>query len=229
MAITVEHVTKHLRRLRRRRRRQLAVPDGELTALLGPSGSGKSTLLRIIAGLEIPDSGTVRLGDRDVTRVPPQGTGHRLRLPALRAVQAHDRVRQRGLRPDHPQAAQGGDQRTRARPPGARPDRAPCRSLPQPALGWPAPAHGPGARAGGRARGAAARRAVRRPRCARPQGAARVAAAAARRDARHDRLRDPRPGRGDGGRRPDRGHEHWARSSRWASRASSTSGRPTSS
>src|SRR6201987_2416852 len=49
-----------------------AVPHGSLTALLGPSGSGKSTLLRAIAGLDQPDSGTVTINDRDVTRVPPQ-------------------------------------------------------------------------------------------------------------------------------------------------------------
>jgi len=51
------------------------VPDGSLTALLGPSGSGKSTLLRAIAGLDHPDSGTITIGDRDVTGVPPQRRG----------------------------------------------------------------------------------------------------------------------------------------------------------
>src|SRR5262245_17716254 len=50
----------------------LEVSDGELLALVGPSGSGKSTVLRLIAGLEPPTSGTIVIGDRDVTHVPPQ-------------------------------------------------------------------------------------------------------------------------------------------------------------
>ena len=50
----------------------LDIPTGELTALLGPSGGGKSTLLRIIAGLELADTGTVEIEGRDTTRLPAQ-------------------------------------------------------------------------------------------------------------------------------------------------------------
>ncbi|MFH6787011.1 MULTISPECIES: ABC transporter ATP-binding protein [Methylobacterium] len=53
----------------------LTVPAGGLTVLLGPSGCGKSTLLRIIAGLDAADSGTVRIGGRDVSAEPPARRG----------------------------------------------------------------------------------------------------------------------------------------------------------
>ncbi len=46
------------------------IRDGELLALLGPSGCGKTTTLRLIAGFVAPNAGTVKFGDRDVTRVP---------------------------------------------------------------------------------------------------------------------------------------------------------------
>jgi putative spermidine/putrescine transport system ATP-binding protein len=49
----------------------LEVAEGEFFTMLGPSGSGKTTLLRIIAGFERPESGTVELAGRDVTRDPP--------------------------------------------------------------------------------------------------------------------------------------------------------------
>src|ERR1700730_14760948 len=53
----------------------LRVSDGALTALLGPSGSGKSTLLRIIAGLQTPDSGSVSIGEEEVTSSPARTRG----------------------------------------------------------------------------------------------------------------------------------------------------------
>ncbi len=49
----------------------LRVGNGEFLVLLGPTGAGKTTTLRIVAGLENPDAGTVRLAGRDVTRDPP--------------------------------------------------------------------------------------------------------------------------------------------------------------
>ncbi|NJK99984.1 MAG: ABC transporter ATP-binding protein [Spirulinaceae cyanobacterium SM2_1_0] len=49
----------------------LTVEDGEFLTLLGPSGCGKSTLLRLIAGLEQPTAGEVRLGDQNLNRVAP--------------------------------------------------------------------------------------------------------------------------------------------------------------
>ncbi|MBA2528485.1 MAG: ABC transporter ATP-binding protein [Euzebyales bacterium] len=50
---------------------ELTITDGEFFALLGPSGCGKTTLLRMLAGLEAPTAGTIIIGGRDVTKLPP--------------------------------------------------------------------------------------------------------------------------------------------------------------
>ena len=50
----------------------LEVEDGEFLVLVGPSGSGKTTALRMLAGLEEVDAGTIYIGDRDVTDLPPK-------------------------------------------------------------------------------------------------------------------------------------------------------------
>jgi spermidine/putrescine transport system ATP-binding protein len=49
----------------------VAIPHGSFFALLGPSGCGKTTTLRLIGGFEEPDAGTIYLGDRPVTGLPP--------------------------------------------------------------------------------------------------------------------------------------------------------------
>lgn len=48
------------------------VNDGEFVTLLGPSGSGKSTILRLIAGLELPDSGIIEVNGDNVAGIPVQ-------------------------------------------------------------------------------------------------------------------------------------------------------------
>jgi len=51
----------------------LHIKDGEFLVLVGGSGCGKSTTLRLIAGLESANEGTLMIGDKDVTNVPPKG------------------------------------------------------------------------------------------------------------------------------------------------------------
>src|SRR6056297_3112023 len=49
----------------------LDINEGEFVSLLGPSGCGKTTTLRMLAGLEFPTSGDIRIGDRVVNDLPP--------------------------------------------------------------------------------------------------------------------------------------------------------------
>jgi sn-glycerol 3-phosphate transport system ATP-binding protein len=50
----------------------LEIADGEFLVLVGPSGCGKSTTLRLLAGLESVESGSITIGDADVTYLPPR-------------------------------------------------------------------------------------------------------------------------------------------------------------
>lgn len=67
MGIVVENVSKQFGSFQAVEQVNLEIQSGSLVALLGPSGSGKSTLLRLIAGLEIPDTGKIILTGKDAT------------------------------------------------------------------------------------------------------------------------------------------------------------------
>src|SRR5208282_2814094 len=69
MSIEVRQLSKTFNGFQAVKETNLKLETGSLVALLGPSGSGKSTLLRMIAGLEIPDTGEIHLTGREATYV----------------------------------------------------------------------------------------------------------------------------------------------------------------
>jgi spermidine/putrescine transport system ATP-binding protein len=69
--VRLEHVTKRFGDVTAVDDLTLAVADGEFFSLLGPSGCGKTTTLRMIGGFEDVTAGTIRLGDTDITELPP--------------------------------------------------------------------------------------------------------------------------------------------------------------
>ena len=68
--LTIEDLTTEYGPIRAVDHVSLEVPEGSVTAVLGANGAGKTSLLRTITGLVRPSSGHVKLGDRDITRLP---------------------------------------------------------------------------------------------------------------------------------------------------------------
>jgi len=54
---------------------ELVVPEGGYAAVIGPTGSGKTTLLELIAGHLVPSRGTIRIGNKPMLGIPPEGRG----------------------------------------------------------------------------------------------------------------------------------------------------------
>ena len=72
MSILIENISKNFGSFKALNGVNLEIKNGSLVGLLGPSGSGKSTLLRILAGLELPDSGRIWLEGQDATNIKLQ-------------------------------------------------------------------------------------------------------------------------------------------------------------
>jgi len=70
--VRIENVTKDFDGVLAVDDLSLEVESGKFYALLGPSGCGKTTTLRMIGGFEEPSAGTIYLGDRPVTGLPPR-------------------------------------------------------------------------------------------------------------------------------------------------------------
>jgi multiple sugar transport system ATP-binding protein len=74
-SVTLKHVTKQYDDVTAVDGMNLDIADGEFICLVGPSGCGKSTTMETIAGLTIPTEGSVHIGEREVTNLPPKDRG----------------------------------------------------------------------------------------------------------------------------------------------------------
>ena len=125
----------------------LEIGDGEFLVLVGPSGCGKSTSLRMLAGLEDVNGGAIRIGDRDVTDLPPKDRDIAMVFQNY-ALYPHMTVaRQHGLRAQDRRRAQGRDRASGSQEAAKLLD---LEAVPRPqaegALRWSAPARRDGPR-----------------------------------------------------------------------------------
>ena len=183
----------------------LEIGDGEFMILVGPSGCGKSTALRMIAGLEDITDGELKIGGEVVNERAPKDRDIAMVFQNYALYPHMTRARQHGLRAEDGQGRRFGDrQQGRGGGEDPRPHPAPRSQAGQP-LRRPAPAGGDGPGDRPRPEGLPDGRAALQPRREAARADADRGREAAVRPRHDDRLRDPRPDRGDDARRPGGG------------------------
>ena len=110
--LTLQHISKMFAEVKVLDDVTLNVVPGEFFTLLGPSGCGKTTLLRIIAGLELADSGQISLGGKDITRLPAIKRQVNTVFQSYALFPHLTILRKCRLRPAGAQVPRGGDKKT---------------------------------------------------------------------------------------------------------------------
>ena len=119
-ALAVNRLCKSFGGLRVTADVNLNVEPGERRLIIGPNGAGKTTLFNLITGELAPDSGSIALFDRDITRVPSHrraASRHGAHLPDHHAVRPGHHPAQRHARLARAVAACAGSPFARPRPP----------------------------------------------------------------------------------------------------------------